>query len=83
MAKKPDQTVTIGFAMADPEGTAPMRVVAGHAQRVGEMWQQLAEEMFKLADSFDRLSTAPAEDEPNSDQTRAKEVERERGGSDA
>lgn len=52
---KPRQTVEIDFAMVDPEGTAPIRVMAGHAIRVGEAWQQLGHRMNELADSFDRL----------------------------
>lgn len=50
-----EQKVRMVFEMADAEGTAPMRVVAGHMQRVGEGWVTLSKEMFDLADSLDRL----------------------------
>lgn len=46
---------SISFSSVDPEGTAPIRVVAGHARRVGETWTRLAAEMEQLADAFDRL----------------------------
>jgi hypothetical protein len=56
MAETPkDMTYKVGFEMADREGTAPIRVVAGHCQRVGEAWVALAEEMSQLADAFDLL----------------------------
>lgn len=57
--KAEDMTYRVGFEMVDPEGTAPMRVVAGHAIRVGEIWQELGAAMFTLADSFDELTADP------------------------
>lgn len=55
------QTVLVDFKMADPEGTAPLRVVAGHAKRLGERWSALGDEMAALADSFDQLVDGSAE----------------------
>ena len=57
MAEVPPITQTVGFnfKMVDPEGTAPLRVVAGHAKRLGERWAELGDEMFALADGFDLL----------------------------
>ena len=49
------QTVAIDFKMVDPEGTAPMRVVAVHAKRLAERWDELGDEMFRLAEVFDTL----------------------------
>ena len=55
------QTVSIDFKMTDPEGTAALRVVAGHAKRLGERWAELGEEFFTLADGFDKLVAGPAD----------------------
>ncbi len=48
-------TIKVAFEMADPDGTAAVRVVAGHAARVAQSWQSLADEMDALADSLDDL----------------------------
>jgi hypothetical protein len=50
-----DYTIKVAFEMADPEGTAAVRVVAGHAARVAQAWQATADEMSHLADALDRL----------------------------
>lgn len=49
------QTIKVGFEMEDHEGTAPLRVVAGHARRVGEGWVSIGQSMDDLADSLDAL----------------------------
>ena len=59
------QTVAVNFKMVGPEGTAPLRVVAGHATRLGETWAELGDEMFALADGFDKLvAGTPEEPQP-------------------
>lgn len=55
MAKEFDYVVKISYAMADPEGAATIRIVAGHCQRVGELWVALGREMFAMADALDAL----------------------------
>jgi hypothetical protein len=59
---KAEQKIQISFVMKDPEGTAALRVVSGHAHRVGQAWIDLGFAFEQMADSLDRLVSGP-EDE--------------------
>lgn len=65
MAEIPEveQKIVVAWSMKDPEGTAPVRVVAGHARRVGDAWKSLGESLERMADSLDILVDGGAANE--------------------
>ena len=56
--------VKISYAMADAEGAAPMRTVAGHLQRVADGWAVTSRAMFDAADALEALVAGSTDETP-------------------